>query len=132
VTALRTAAAGVYADSRLEPVPQAMRRRYFTPAGRDGSESASRVADELRSRLLFKRVNLATPPFPMRGELDVIFCRNVMIYFDNAVRQRLVQELERLLKPGGLLVVAHSETLNGIRSGLRALMPSVYRKVERA
>jgi chemotaxis protein methyltransferase CheR len=66
----------------------------------------------------------------MRGELDAIFCRNVMIYFDNAVRQRLVTEAERLLRPGGLLVVAHSETLNGIRSSLRALMPSVYRKVE--
>ena len=59
-----------------------------------------------------------------------MFCRNVMIYFDNAVRQRLVSELERLLKPGGILVVAHAETLNGIRSGLRTLMPSVYRKVE--
>jgi chemotaxis protein methyltransferase CheR len=51
-----------------------------------------------------------------------------MIYFDNAVRQRLVSELERLLRPGGLLVVAHSETLSGVQTGLRIVRPSVYRK----
>lgn len=130
VSALCTAAAGVYPTSRLAQVPPGLRSRYFSeqpaPAG---EEAQSRVSNELRGRVLFKRVNLATPPFPMRGDLDVVFCRNVMIYFDNAVRQRLVSELERLLRPGGLLVVAHSETLNGIRSGLRTVKPSVYRKV---
>jgi chemotaxis protein methyltransferase CheR len=130
VSALRTAAAGVYPNSRLGQVPAALRMRYFNEqqAG-PGEESAARISNELRARVLFKRVNLATPPFPMRGDLDAIFCRNVMIYFDNAVRQRLVSEAERLLRPGGLLVVAHSETLNGIRTGLRVVRPSVYRKV---
>jgi chemotaxis protein methyltransferase CheR len=130
VSALRTAAAGVYPNSRLGQVPAALRTRYFNeqPVA-PGEESSGRIANELRARVLFKRVNLATPPFPMRGDLDAIFCRNVMIYFDNAVRQRLVSELERLLRPGGLLVVAHSETLNGIRTGLRPVRPSVYRKV---
>jgi chemotaxis protein methyltransferase CheR len=131
VSALRTGAAGVYAASRLAQVPAALRARYFSeqPA-RAGEEAASRVAMDLKARILFKRVNLATPPFQVRGELDAVFCRNVMIYFDNAVRQRLVNELERLLRPGGLLVVAHSETLNGIRTGLRMVKPSVYRKVD--
>ena len=130
VSALRTAAAGVYPTSRLAQVPPALRARYFAEqSALAGEEAQSRVSNDLRSRVLFKRVNLATPPFPMRGDLDVVFCRNVMIYFDNAVRQRLVSEIERLLRPGGLLVVAHSETLNGIRSGLRTLQPSVYRKV---
>jgi len=130
VSALRTAAAGVYPNSRLGQVPALLRTRYFNeqPVA-PGEESAGRISSELRARVLFKRVNLATPPFPMRGDLDAIFCRNVMIYFDNAVRQRLVSELERLLRPGGLLVVAHSETLNGIRTGLRTVRPSVYRKV---
>jgi chemotaxis protein methyltransferase CheR len=111
-------------------VPPELRARYFAeqpPVA--GEEAQSRVSNELRARVLFKRVNLATPPFPMRGDIDVVFCRNVMIYFDNAVRQRLVSEIERILRPGGLLVVAHSETLNGIRSGLHTVRPSVYRKV---
>src|SRR6187399_917048 len=130
VSALRTAAAGIYPTSRLAQVPPALRARYFSEERAGvGEEASSRVSMDLRSRVLFKRVNLATPPFPMRGDLDAVFCRNVMIYFDNAVRQRLVSELERLLRPGGLLVVAHSETLNGIRSGLRTVQPSVYRKV---
>jgi chemotaxis protein methyltransferase CheR len=131
VSALRTGAAGVYAASRLTQVPAALRARYFSelPA-RVGEETTSRVAMDLKARILFKRVNLATPPFQVRGELDAVFCRNVMIYFDNAVRQRLVSELERLLRPGGLLVVAHAETLSGIRSGLSMLRPSVYRKLE--
>jgi chemotaxis protein methyltransferase CheR len=127
VTALRTAAAGVYANSRLTAVPEPLRSRYFTEhAG--GAEPTSRASIDLKARMLFKRVNLATPPFPVRGELDAIFCRNVMIYFDAPVRQRLVSELERLLRPGGLLVVAHSETLNGIRTELTTVRPSVYRK----
>jgi chemotaxis protein methyltransferase CheR len=67
-------------------------------------------------------------PFPLRGELDVIFCRNVMIYFDAAVRARLVAELERLLRPEGLLVIAHSETLGRARGSLRSLSSSVYQK----
>jgi chemotaxis protein methyltransferase CheR len=131
VSALRTGAAGAYAASRLTQVPAALRARYFTeqPA-RVGGEATSQVAMDLKARILFKRVNLAMPPYQVRGELDVVFCRNVMIYFDNAVRQRLVSELERLLRPGGLLVVAHAETLNGIRTGLRTVRPSVYRKVE--
>ena len=130
VTALRTAATGIYPDARLEQVPQAMRRKYLLRNSGAGGEPSSRVNDALRARILFKRVNLATPPFPLRGELDAVFCRNVMIYFDNAVRQRLVTEIERLLRPGGILIVAHSETLNGVRSNLKTLMPSVYRKVE--
>jgi chemotaxis protein methyltransferase CheR len=52
----------------------------------------------------------------------------VMIYFDNTVRQKLIAEIELLLRPGGLLVIAHSETLNGVRSGLKTVRPSVYRK----
>jgi len=130
VSALRTAAAGIYPSSRLAQVPAPLRARYFSelPAT-PGAEVPSRVSSDLRARVLFKRVNLATPPFPMRGDLDAVFCRNVMIYFDNAVRQRLISEIERLLRPGGLLVVAHSETLNGIRTGLRVVRPSVYRKV---
>lgn len=130
VSALRTAAAGTYPNSRLGQVPAALRARYFSEQPVEpGDESAGRISSELRARVLFKRVNLATPPFPLRGELDAVFCRNVMIYFDNAVRQRLVSEIERLLRPGGLLVVAHSETLNGIRTGLRTVRPSVYRKL---
>lgn len=130
VRALSSASAGRYESSRLTRVPRPLLHKYFAPAPPEpGSEPKSEVRPELRAKILFKRINLAKPPFPMRGELDAVFCRNVMIYFDNAVRQRLVSEIERLLKPGGLLVVAHSETLNGVDTELKTVCPSVYRKV---
>jgi chemotaxis protein methyltransferase CheR len=129
VSALETASAGVYAESRLSAVPRAERLKYFRELERPAGGEALFVArDELKQHILFRRLNLAQPPFSLRGELDAVFCRNVMIYFDHAVRQRLISEIERLLKPGGLFVVAHSETLSGIESGFRCVVPSVYKK----
>lgn len=131
VGALLTAQGGRYDDGRLAPVPMALRRKYFSSdPGDPQSGRGNRVSEKLRERITFTRLNLATPPFPMRGGLDAVFCRNVMIYFDNAVRQRLIAEIELLLRPGGLLVIAHSETLNGVSTGLKTVRPSVYRKAE--
>jgi chemotaxis protein methyltransferase CheR len=129
VRALTFAAAGRYPRSRLEQVPTALRARYFEPdATAKGAELELTVVPSLRKRIVFKRLNLATPPFPLRGNLDAVFCRNVMIYFDMPVRQRLVRDIERLLRPGAPLVVAHSETLGGVRGALDAVSSSVYRK----
>lgn len=119
---LHRARAGVYDDAALAPLPAALRLRYFTRV----SEGAWRAGESLRRMVVFKRLNLSAPPFPMRGPLDVVFCRNVMIYFDQGVRQRLVAAVESLLKPGGFLAVGHAETLAGLRSGLHALCPSLY------
>jgi chemotaxis protein methyltransferase CheR len=129
VGALTFAAAGRYPRSRLEQIPSALRVRYFeADTTTKGAELALKVVPDLRRRIVFKRLNLATPPFPLRGDLDAVFCRNVMIYFDTRVRQRLVQDIERLLRPGAALVVAHSETLGGVHSQLESVRSSVYRK----
>ena len=120
---------GRYTERQIEPVPRELKARWFTRLDeRVGDEALYEVSPALRSKLVFKRLNLATPPFPMTGPLDVIMCRNVMIYFDTAVRQRLISEAERLLSPGGLLMIGHSETLIGIQTGLRAVRPTIYRK----
>jgi chemotaxis protein methyltransferase CheR len=86
------------------------------------------VASELRQKVVYRRLNLSSPPFPLRGPLDVIFCRNVMIYFDRDTRQALVDEFTRLLAPDGLLMVGHAESLSGIRTSLETVSPSVYRQ----
>lgn len=125
--ALELASAGSYEPCKLAPVPAPLRTKYFS-AAESANIGMMTVKPSLRSKIMFKRLNLAAPPFPLRGELDFVFCRNVMIYFDIEVRQRLVSEIERLLKPGALLIVAHSETLSGIATGLSMLRPSVYRK----
>jgi chemotaxis protein methyltransferase CheR len=73
-------------------------------------------------------MNLMEIPYPMSGPFDVIFCRNVMIYFDKEGRTKFVHQALRLLAPGGTLVVGSSESLSGIAVGMESLMPSVYRK----
>lgn len=124
--ALRVAAAGVYQLDVVEAVPAPLRRRYFEK-GLGAYEGLARVAPALRDSIEFRRLNLMDV-----GDLGrtfaVIFCRNVLIYFDQASRQRAVSALEAHLAPGGHLVVAHTERLSGIRHGLVPVQPSVYWK----
>lgn len=128
-TALSSAIEGVYSEKQIEPVPVAARQRYFDRTRSDKGDFWT-VSHELKSRCVFRIMNLAKPPFPLRGPLDIIFCRNVMIYFDNHVRQVLVSELERLLRPGGILFIGHSETLTGLRTGFTVAGAACYRKPE--
>lgn len=129
---LHQAALGRYAAARVEPVPVEQRSRWFT---RKKSESEPdgevfEVKPELRRRIAFRRLNLAEPPFPMKGPFDIVFCRNVLIYFDQPTRQRLIPAIEGLIRPGGLLCIGHTETLSGIRCGLKMQRPSVFRRPE--
>ena len=78
--------------------------------------------------VVLKRLNLSITPFPMRGPLDVVFCRNVMIYFDRLLRQRLLEEIYRLLRTDGYLLVGHAESLTGVSNAFRAVRPSIYLK----
>lgn len=125
---LAVARRGEYEAERLGKLTRQQQLKCFERIkGPDGAEKY-RVRDELRRRIVFQRLNLAEPPFPMKGPFDFVFCRNVMIYFDQQVRQRLVAEIERLLGPGALLLIGHAETLSGLGSGLAAVQPSVYRR----
>ncbi len=121
--ALHAARQGIYESERLRPLTRAQLASHFETLAEEDRYSAR---PELRSLLVFKRLNLAAPPFPMAGPLDVVFCRNVMMYFDRVVRERLVHEVERLLKPDGTMVIGHAETLQGIRTGLSPISPSLY------
>jgi chemotaxis protein methyltransferase CheR len=118
---------GAYAADKLAGVPGPLRDRYFE-LRRDGRAGQYVAKPCMRDLLAFQRLNLSQPPFPMRGPMDVVFCRNVMIYFDNGVRRRLLEEIYRLLKPGGYLMVGHAESLTGMMSEFKVFRPSVYVK----
>jgi chemotaxis protein methyltransferase CheR len=130
---LQRAVAGVYGPEELDGIPDKLRARYLErqPASDEAGERFA-VREELKQRILYRRLNLAARPFPMQGPMDAIFCRNVMIYFDRPMRAGVVTEFERLIKPGGPLFIGHSETLNGLSTRFRTERPSVYRLPEEA
>jgi chemotaxis protein methyltransferase CheR len=124
---LEEARAGSYDSSRMKDVPRPLQLRYFEPDG-DSQDRCLRAKPVLRKTIVFRRLNLASPPFPMRGPFDAVFCRNVMIYFDDAVRRRLLGEVYRLLRPGGYLMVGHAESLISYDTNFKPVRPSTYVK----
>ena len=124
---LATSKAGKYDAKKAESIPGQYRDRYFEKEGY-GAGAVYSAKEILRSLITFKRLNLSVVPFPMKGPMDFIFCRNVMIYFDNRVRMNLLNEFHRLLKPGGYLCVGHAESLTGMLGGFKAIRPAVYVK----
>lgn len=124
---LQQAQAGLYSSEKVKNIPQALRSHHLS-AERNEQSGLYRVNNTLRSMVVFKRLNLSQPPFPMQGPMDAVFCRNVMIYFDNPVRKRLLDEIYRMLKPGGYLFVGHAESLTGMVSSFKTVVPSIYKK----
>ncbi|MCX8042910.1 MAG: protein-glutamate O-methyltransferase CheR [Desulfobacterota bacterium] len=125
--ALNIAKAGVYSSLLLEGVPNSVRSQFFIKK-KSNNEVLYQIKDFVRKMVLFKRLNLSKPPFFLQTHIDIIFCRNVMIYFDNIVRTRLINELYRLLNPGGYLFVGHAESLACIKTDFTCLKPSIYQK----
>ena len=129
VRMLKAASQGIYSAERVSTVAPELRKRYLRPLEpSQGEESPVQVVPELREMVLFRRLNLAKLPYPFRGPLDAVFCRNVLIYLDERIRANLVQEMERLVRPGRLLITSHTETLSGISRSFQLVKPSVYRR----
>jgi chemotaxis protein methyltransferase CheR len=123
---------GHYTQAQLKAVPREALNRHFVRLDEERrGEPLYAVGDQLKRQVTFARLNLARPPYPMRGPFDAVFCRNVMIYFDAPVRQGLTREMERLARPGALVVVGHAETLSGLDTRLELVSPSVYRSPSR-
>jgi chemotaxis protein methyltransferase CheR len=116
---------GVYWEDRLNGVSQERLRRFFL-RGRGAQAGKVRVDEELRRLVSVQPLNLLKD-WPMRGPFDVIFCRNVMIYFDQAVQKRLVERLAQILAPRGHLFIGHSETLDGLTDRFELVGNTIYR-----
>jgi chemotaxis protein methyltransferase CheR len=124
---LAAARQGIYSMDSVKPVPLELLKRYFQK-GVGARAGVCRVKPELRKHLHFERVNLFQAHLPVPAHQHVIFCRNVMIYFDLTSRAVAVQRLARHLAPGGYLVVGHSESLMGIPHGLHPVQQGVFQK----
>lgn len=120
---LRKCVEGVYPEKQFMDMPKPFLLKYFTKQG-----DSYRANDILRRPISFNRINLSIHPFPMKGPFDIVFCRNVMIYFDSQVRAELLMDIHRLLSPEGLLMVGHAESLTSLQLPYRSISPAVYKK----
>jgi chemotaxis protein methyltransferase CheR len=121
---LARAEAGVYTGDQLAPVPAALRERYFTRE----ADRRFRVRRELAELIAFRRINFMDEAWPIRTRFDVIFCRNVLIYFDRDGQRRVVERLLSFLADGGSLCLGHSESVIGLADGVRHVGNTIYRK----
>lgn len=122
--ALGQAIGGIYPADRIQAVPQDLRQKYFQ-AHRDGNWE---VKDVLKKEATFRRFNLMNERFPFKRPFQIIFCRNVMIYFDKPTRDNLVRKFHQFTEPDGYLFIGHSESLGRDQSLWRYLMPATYQR----
>ena len=123
---LEKARSGHYDMERAHHIPQSLLSKHCLK-GTGSQEGTFMIERSLRSRMQFMQINLNTT-LPKLGEFDVIFLRNVMIYFDIDTKRQVVARMLPFLKPGGYFIVSHSESLNGITDVLKLVSPSIYRK----
>ena len=124
---LTKAAMGIFKAELLVPVRQDLRKKYFMRS-RDPESDLLRVVPELRALIEFRRINFMDSDFGLAELPEIIFCRNVIIYFDRPTQVRLLGKLTRQLSPGGYFFAGHSESLQGMDLPLVPVAPAVYRK----
>ena len=128
---LERAESATWPIDKVQEIPEVYRKRYML-RGIDSCYGQMRCSPELRALVRFARINLNSPPYPVAGALDLVFCRNVLIYFDATSRERVIDALIDCLSPDGLLVVGHSESLHRLTPRVSPLAPGVYRRKPQA
>lgn len=124
---LQLAKNAVYHHDRIEPVAQPLRKKYLLRS-KDRSNQVVRITSDLRAKVTFGHLNFMNEDFGLREKLDIIFCRNVIIYFDKETQERLMNKFCRYLAPGGYLFLGHSESLHGYNVPLVQVAPTVYQR----
>jgi len=124
---LEKARTGIYEMSKVEQVPERLKKRYLLRS-KDRKKNQVRIVPDLRKKVRFGRLNFMEEDFGMKEDMDMVFCRNVIIYFNRETQVRLLSKLTSHLVPGGYLFVGHSETLHGMDLPLEPIAPSIYRK----
>lgn len=125
---LKVASAGIYSEADIAPVAMPLRKKYLLRS-KDRRKKRVCIAPEVRRRVRFGRLNFMAEDYGIREPMHVIFCRNVVIYFDKATQQKMLQRLYRQMAPGGYLFMGHSESLNGLNLPFKPIVSTIYRKV---
>lgn len=124
VKVLETAEKGMYSAESVNTIPKYWLSKYFNKIDNESYQ----VSKEIRSEVIYRNFNLMNEVFPFKKKFHVIFCRNVMIYFDHKTKMDLINKYYDMTEPGGYLFIGHSESLNKEETRYQYIMPSVYRK----
>ncbi len=125
---LHAAAQGIYRAEALKGIDHARLQRFFL-RGKAGNEGMARIKPELRAKIDFLMVNLIRNDWPFRDMFDVVFCRNVMIYFDTQTQRQVLEKIHKVMKPGGFLFVGHAENFGDSRDLFALKGKTVYERV---
>ena len=126
---IERATTAVYSNEQLSTVPADLVRRYFLSSSDPSVAGKSRVVPELRRNVRFRNLNLMDETYPVDRDVDVIFLRNILIYFDPADKERVVHRLTQHLRTGGHLLVGHAESMVVRHPSLRQVKPTIFQKI---
>lgn len=124
---INTAKEGIYKEERLAPVPDRIKNKYFTKLTIN-NQNHFQAKPSLKSIIDYKKLNLLETPYSIGEKVDLIFCRNVIIYFDKPTQKNIFENFEKVLKPFGFLIIGHSETMFGISDKFKFLGHTIYQK----
>lgn len=122
---LNIAKEGIYNKERILPLPANWKLKYFKKVSAD----SYKVTEKIKNDVIYRKFNLIDNVFPFKKKFHVIFCRNVMIYFDNETKEKLAKKLYDCLESGGYLFIGHSESINRDTSDFKYIQPAIYRKL---
>lgn len=125
---LEKASLAIYPLDRVDVVPLAQKKKYLL-RGKDPDKPTVRIIPELRAKTRFQRMNLMDDHYDVPKDFDIIFCRNVLIYFDRETQEKVINKLCNQLKPGGYFFLGHSESISGYNVPLKQMKPTMFQKI---
>ncbi|MBF0193090.1 MAG: methyltransferase [Magnetococcales bacterium] len=128
--ALRKAQNAVYKMQKVEELPLQIKKKYLLKS-KDSRKNIVRIDPDLRSMVSFRQLNLMDEKFGLREAFDVIFCRNVIHYFDNSTKEQIINKFYNHINPGGFLFIGNSETLDNINTPFQKITPTIYHMPEK-
>jgi chemotaxis receptor (MCP) glutamine deamidase CheD len=128
---LEQARLGIYEEEHIESIPLSLRKKYLLRS-KEKDKNLVRIIPELRAFIRFRRLNFMDTSFGLRELMDIVFCRNVIIYFDRPTQEAVLNRICSYLQPGGYLFTGHSETLNGMNLPLNPVSHTVYKQMDKA
>lgn len=125
---LQKAATAIYPEDRIEVIPLALKKKYFLKS-KDHANRTVRLIPEIRSKVIFQRLNFMDQYYSVDKEFDIVFCRNVLIYFDRDTQQEVICKLASKLRTDGYFFLGHSESITNMKVPLQQIKPTIFRKI---